>query len=503
MNVIFYDFSKRNNSTKIPDVTGSTLSCQIKGATSIFNPTLVILDQAAHLSNYCRIPDFERYYFVDNWTWINGAWECNLVCDVLASYKYDIEQMVEYVLRSSNTYDTNITDTAYLTKTEVETNMILLPEFFQRVITGGFYIIGIIGRSNTATQGAITYYQMTPAEMSRLRDYMLSDTFLTDQGLVALADFIPADATKVIYNPFQYIVSCMWFPFQPSAIPSTDKDSVTWIDFGWWNTGSGYTAYKLKDNVQNYIHYEDISITDHPQISRGDYMNKSPYTSRVLRFSPFSEVQLPDAYFITGDKLRIELVCDFITGSAMVNLYSIREDSGGTWRKTMLLTRLTQKLGVDIQLAQIGTDYFGAYTQAFNDTSYMIDNTIGAIGRINLSSVSGAISSGLSVGAKIGQVTDYSTVALGNYMKAKAPQLMTSGSNGSLLTMQQYNYLCETFYIQADDDPEQLGKPLCQKKRLGSIPGYIVVMNPDVDLDCYESERTLIAEFLSSGFWLE
>ena len=88
-------------------------------------------------------------------------------------------------------------------------------------------------------------------------------------------------------------------------------------------------------------------------------------------------------------------------------------------------------------------------------------------------------------------------------MKAKAPQLMTSGSNGSMLTMQQYNYLCETFYIQADDDPEQLGKPLCQKKRLGSIPGYIVVMNPDVDLNCYESERTLIAEFLSSGFWLE
>ena len=505
MNITFYQFSKRTNSTKIVNVTGTTLTCELKGTTTIFNPTLVIKAVPAAWNpiwNYCYIPGFDRYYFIDNWTWLNGVWECSLVCDVLASFKTEIGNMSEYVLRSSYESDGRITDDAYIVKAQVNTHMTMLPEFFVRVMTGGFYIIGIVGKESTATQGAITYYQMSADEMARLRAYLLSDTFLTDQGLTNLANFIPADATKVIYNPYQYIVSCMWFPLPMSAIDSAWKTQVSTIDFGWWNTGTGFSAYRLASNVPYYTQTENISLTSHPQITRGEYMNHAPYTSRVLRLSPFNEIQLPDCYFDTGDVLRIEFQCEFISGLGNLVLRAMSYN-GETYSERMLITRLTQKIGVDIQLAQVGTDYFGAYTQNLTDANYQFDQSIGQLGSIDLSSYASAAKSGLNVGSGFAKAVEYQTARMGNYLKAKAPQLLTAGSNGSLLSLAQNNYLCETFYIAVDDDPAQLGKPLCKVKTLNTIPGYILVRNPDISIACFEVERTLIAEFLTTGFFYE
>ena len=505
MNITFYQFSKRNNSTKIVNVSGTTLNCELKGTTTIFNPTLIIKAVPAAWNpiwNYCYIPGFDRYYFIDNWTWLNGVWECSLVCDVLASFKTEIGNMSEYVLRSSYESDGAITDTAYIAKTTVQTHMTMIPDFFVRAMTGGFYVIGIVGKESTATQGAITYYQMSSDEMASLRAYLLSDTFLTDQGLVNLANFIPADATKVIYNPYQYIVSCMWFPLPMNAIDSNWKTQVSTIDFGWWNTGTGFTAYRLASNVPYYTHTEDISLSSHPQISRGSYMDHAPYSSRVLRMAPFSEVQLPDAYFNTGDKLRITFQCEFISGMGNLELHAIHPTGQDSVTETMFITRLTQKIGVDIQLAQVGTDYFGAYTQSVSDNIYQWE-AWGHLGSVDLSSFTGAIKSGFNIGANIAKVDAYQTTAMGNYLKAKAPQLLTAGANGSLLALAQNNYLCETFYIAVDDDNAQIGKPLCKVRTLNTIPGYIVVMNPDVSLSCFEVERTLITEFLSNGFFYE
>ena len=503
MNITFYQFSKRTNSTKIVNVSGTTLNCELKDATSIFNPGLVIRAVPAGWNpiwNYAYIPAFDRYYFINNWTWLNGVWGCSLVCDVLASFKSEIGSLTEYVMRSSYESDGKITDTAYIAKAEARTNMILLPEFFVRSMTAGFYIIGIIGKESTATQGAITYYQMTPDEMARLRAYLLSDTFLQDQGLVNLADFVPADATKVIYNPYQYIVSCMYFPLAASAIPASFKDSVNHIDFGWWNTGTGFSAYRLKANVPYYQHGESIAITNHPQIARGDYMNHSPYTSRVLRMSPFSEVQLPDSYFDTGDKLYIELQVDFITGIGNLIIQAGKASN----ETRMLITRLTEKIGIDIQLAQVGTDYLASRTVTLQDRLGLIDDMSSVISDVDASSLPSLAASSFQSGFNMaGTIDTYGVTHMSNYLRAAAPQLLTGGSNGTLITFAQNNYLCETFYMCVDEDIGQLGRPLCQIRTLSAIPGFIMVRNPDVSIACFEVERSAITQFLLSGFFYE
>lgn len=507
MNITFYQFTKRTNSTKIVDVAGTTLSCELKSSTSIFNPGLVINGVPASWNpiwNYCYIPGFSRYYFINNWTWLNGVWECACVCDVLASFKTEIGNLSEYVLRSSAESDMTILDSAYIAKTVTRPTIQQLPAFFnQGGLNSGFYIIGIIGKDSTATQGAITYYQMTPTEMARLRAYMLSDTFLSDQGLVQLADFVPADATKVIYNPFQYIVSCKWFPFNASVISSSWKDSVSVINFGWWTTGTGYSAYRLKETVPSYERLETIILDEHPYAAtRGTYLNHSPYTERILTFSPFGSIPLPDSVLNTAHDLGLRLSVDFISGLGTLTLEAI--DNEPPIVTSSIVGRLTANIGVDIQLAQVGIDYLGARVEQLRNAGSLISNLASAGSGIDMSSVGSAASSAITAGMQAGYAIDtYEIAGMNNYLKAKAPQLLTSGSNGSLAAYSVNNYVSNIFYLPVDEDNPQLGRPLCRVKTLNTIPGFIMVRSPDVAIACFEVERALIVQFLSNGFFYE
>ena len=94
MNVLLYNFAKRKNSTKQPDpTTATTISCQLKDAAAVMNPVLQFNPATSGFStpfnpsqyNYAHLPLFSRYYFIDDWVWLNGLWECHLTVDVLAS----------------------------------------------------------------------------------------------------------------------------------------------------------------------------------------------------------------------------------------------------------------------------------------------------------------------------------------------------------------------------------------------------------------------------------
>ena len=503
MNITFYEFSKRNNSTKIVDVAGTTLSCELKSSTSIYNPTLVIKAVPSAWNpvwNYCYIPGFSRYYFINNWTWLNGVWECSAVCDVLASFKTEIGNLSEYVLRSSADYDGTIMDSAYIASTVVRPTIQMIPAFFNTGgLNSGFYVIGIIGKESTATQGAVTYYQMDAAEMARLRAYLLSDTFLHDQGLSNLADFIPADATKVIYNPFQYIVSCKWFPFSSANIDPYWKTSVNVITFGWWTTGTGFSAYRLKDTIPSYSRLEQIVPDLHPYTNnRGTYLNHAPFTERILTFSPFGSIPLPDGVLNTAHELGIRLAVDWISGEGTLTLEAI--DTEPPYATSSIITRLSAQIGVDIQLAQVGTDYLGARVAQIQNTGSFISSMVSAGNSIDISNPLTVVGAGIQAGYAI---DSYNIAGMNNYLKTKAPQLITDGANGSLAAYKVNNYLSNLFYIPVQDDNPQLGRPLCQVKTLNTIPGYIMVRNPDISIPCFEAERAVIASFLSSGFFFE
>ena len=97
------------------NVIGKTLTqiksveANLKNDVSIINPTLVLAYTANILnSNYCFIPKFNRYYFIDEIVPITGD-RCIVKCrvDVLESFKEDIKSLTVILDKAQSIYKSN------------------------------------------------------------------------------------------------------------------------------------------------------------------------------------------------------------------------------------------------------------------------------------------------------------------------------------------------------------------------------------------------------------
>ena len=86
-----------------------SVECNLKNDVSIINPTLVLAYTANILnSNYCFIPKFNRYYFIDEIVPITGD-RCIVKCrvDVLESFKEDIKSLTVILDKAQSIYKSN------------------------------------------------------------------------------------------------------------------------------------------------------------------------------------------------------------------------------------------------------------------------------------------------------------------------------------------------------------------------------------------------------------
>ena len=97
------------------NVIGKTLTsiksveANLKNDVSVINPTLVLNYTANILdSNYCFIPKFNRYYFIDEIVPITGD-RCIVKCrvDVLESFKEDIKSLTVILDKTQSIYKSN------------------------------------------------------------------------------------------------------------------------------------------------------------------------------------------------------------------------------------------------------------------------------------------------------------------------------------------------------------------------------------------------------------
>ena len=99
MNVTFYTFSKRVNSTAQP-VSGTDYTVILKEPSSVISPRLDLIwsgTGSPTAFNYAYISDFGRYYWVTNWEYHDRKWTCSLTVDELASWKTEIWSSGKYV----------------------------------------------------------------------------------------------------------------------------------------------------------------------------------------------------------------------------------------------------------------------------------------------------------------------------------------------------------------------------------------------------------------------
>ena len=110
-----YTFSKRSNSTKQPDTSGTDFSVSLKAATSYENPTFILNYSGTFEYNYMQWGSW--YYFVTSVTQLrNDLLEINCKLDVLATFKSEIGATNAFVLYDTAA-NTEVVDRRLSTKT--------------------------------------------------------------------------------------------------------------------------------------------------------------------------------------------------------------------------------------------------------------------------------------------------------------------------------------------------------------------------------------------------
>lgn len=492
LRVTLFKFAKEHNSTARPSVSGDVTHVTLKDSTSFLNPILELQTATAATNptgwNYAYISDFKRYYFINDWVYNRGIWEAHLMVDVLASWKEEIGGSTQYVSRSSHTYNGSVYDSTYPALAKISSqgsNLSPNPWDNNISLEEGGYVVGVISSDRNAV-GSTKYFYMKQSGINSLCDALMDDaTWLgTDFGDVT------DDMVKAVVNPFQYIISATWFPFTMPFLPSSRV-----LRCGWYEIPSVSCAPM---GTVEYATVSNVTIPKHPQApDRGSYLNCPPYTHYILNVGPFGEHQIDGREIVGDSSLTIYITVDLMSGSANLQ-------ARGTQSGTVVLNA-TGQVGVQIPLAQASNSLQAG------------KNIVGAMGVVSGAAITNSPAQGLirGISGAIGYLESITTGSpMGKFLSnvAASPttsaldvpvvqELSISGHQGSIAAFQISPGIRGYFYEVAPEDIKHRGRPLCRMARISSIPGFILVENPELEIDCTEKENAQIIAYMTGGFY--
>jgi len=516
-NITLYKFNKRPNSTKVPTTGGDVVPCVMKSISSVITPIIEVTDPKGNnnipLYNYAYIPAFNRYYFIEDVRFDIGVWTLFLRTDVLASYKEDIENSRQYVLRSASAYNPDLVDTFYNTYVDEEnayakalaTNY---PEeyvpaddtwavrstYFSGSIGNGCFVVGVVGTTLTG----VNYYLM-PARVFRRflnRGFQMVPSQMTS---------VDTGIAQSLYNYLQYVTYCKWFPVMPSPRTLDQYTAVYEIPCGSQTINVSASSDTTPDDCYHIdtnmvIEYREyITIPKHPSFGTYNYLNLSPFAQYSLYFQPFGCIPLDSTKIYGSDELKVTWYIDFCTGAVELQLFN---EQGG-----MVYTESTQ-IGVTIPISSMIVDWkVGLGLSALTWIKTKAEDMSGsapltAFGNAhrNMNDVRAAIENAPEQNKSlIDTVMDTVSASMG--------QVATKGQPASFLSYQMGRpYIFAFFMEQTAHDINRFGAPCCANKRIDSLTGFVLCANAMVDYVTGHptvDEQNAIISMLNSGVYIE
>lgn len=463
--VTLYTFSKRKSSTAKP-TGGTVFSGLMREPCGVIRPS-ISFEFAAGVNpsayNYAYIPSFGRYYFINEWTSVGRLWVCSMEVDALASWQDEIGNQSLYVLRSSAAKNNDIIDLLYPAMTSPD----IVSEYkdfdsWSYSFSAGSFVVGFISSTESGI-GAVTYYGFTNAEFRVFCHSLLSTTEWLNPGGDTITE-ISNDLLKALFNPFQYIASCIWLPFSVSGT------NVNSIPLG-WNWGISANAKRMSGNML-YSDYLDFTVPPHPDWETyGTYIHSAPFSEYVLSVPPFGTFPLDANIASQTEDISAEVDVDAVTGVGRLQI----RGAGYTFAD------VTAQVGVPIQLAQ---------------STLNINRATDAVASVAGGAIKGAVKD------FTGAIADVASGVVSALSFATSPLLISTGSNGSLAGFGAAK-MTGIFYHPTQKSNSLFGSPLCEKRTLSTIPGYIQIADPHVNIAATETERSTIESFMESGFFLE
>ena len=461
--VRLYTLKKRDNSTKQPTGNGTEFSCVLKHGSGILHPT-ISLDIGKTTSptdyNYAYIPTFKRYYFIEEWYFENALWTASLKVDVLATYKTEIGSANLYVMRCASEHDGNIIDTLYPAKSGCSFASDTRTNPWTQGMT---YVVGVISQS--ATCGSQTHYGLLRSAFTGLCSWLLSDVVTETNGFSL--DDCTLELQRSLVEPLQFIKTCVLLPV---PIGDTHGSAGATVNVYGWETN---TTGKVLNENDAIVKTYSFSIQKHPDTnSRGNYVNSAPFTAITLTIPPFGTFDIDTSVSCNASTVTATIRIDQITGKGTLTI----ECNG------IVLNRIEAQIGIPISMSSVTRDYLGA-----------VSNVGGAIGGMAEGFMSGGLAGGVLGGLS----------GIGNAiqsLQARSNTIGTTGSYGSLLGDFRLDH---QFFRPIADDNTHNGRPLCAKRVLNTLSGYMIIQDGDVSIDGTSTEDSQIRQYLETGFYYE
>lgn len=474
MQVNFYTFSKKENSTAQPGGTMlASMDCSLKDPCTVINPQIrCAWPQNNMLPDYAYIPAFGRYYFITDIQYVQSAIIFSMAVDVLATYKTAIGGSTQYVLRSASKNNEFILDTLYPTLT--------LPGVsFKDQVTPfnpvGTYILGVIGRQGgqVGIAKGLVYYAMTPSQMEDFVDWANSYQAAADIGTnfaTALNVAVDTFATQLL-RVYDYIRTAFWVPLAYTDITSGSAGSLI---LGPYTAPSPVSAYHISSFNKLYSGLNPLCafyLPDHVQAATyGAWLNAAPYSSHYIDVPYLGEIPVPSDLLTSGDAIKVEADICLIDGSASFYLVAEKDDLSSPF----IISRHHAQIGVSIPISIVKSDVMGA-----------AGSVIGTVGNLLTSNYVGA------------------AAGIGNAISQAIPSPKTLGGLSGYHITNLSAQLVTTNWIISDVDNTNHGSPLCERVQLNTLSGYLQTQGAALDLAATDTERAQVISLLDSGIFYE
>ena len=451
---------KRKNSTYVPTsaelAAFTEFSVTFKKPTSVRNPVFELATNIP-LFDYAYVPDFLRYYFVSDVISLhNGLMEVHLEEDVMATHKSNIGATMARIAFATVGYDKWIPDS----RLGVYSTINVFTQTASSGINNGANVLTVANN-----QDGIAHYAMNDTNVGNLVSCLMSQ----DVG---------DKVRKMMNDPMQSILSCVWVPYVPSDLASVNvrvADELLNGNYGNPAVSGGWIS------PSNKIHQlSTVSLTI--PFAYQDFRDMTPYTKMSLYLPGIGNVDLNPNDYIDNATVNVIPTVDITTGDIIYRIFNASME---------LMQTISFCGGVPVPISGTSSNMRGAIAS--------VGGMVGAAAGIAASIASG----GSAAPAAGAMIMAGASAALNANMNSTS----FKGSNGSRVDFKD-SMITLTVTVRDTEDPTDAGyiatkgRPVCKSGLLSTYSGGFVQCDDASVIGAMESwERDEINNYLNSGFY--
>lgn len=473
MNIDFYYFRKKKNSTAQPSTTTyTTYDCQLKDGCSIRSPEIILRKSDFDISwNYVHIAAFDdRYYFIDDVILEGNMITIMCVEDDLASNKGSILNTMAYIEYCRDSTEVYIPDTR-LTYDAVAVPAVVHADTYYMSSTEYCYLITCIGVNNDYTPDIITPYTLS---------YLTSGSGLLNIAsslFTNLSGNVIDDLAKYFSDAANCIVKINRLPMNYARLAGNKIARPIYLG-----------KYKLRAGVSpdefdvTGFPFNDTSLSESIEITipwqSDDFRRCEPYTTLRL-FLPFvGVVGLSTNDFIYTSKILIDIT--YSLTNRQVN-YAIKSTS------STIIAMYSGQMGYTVPTSSYNANIGGAI-------SAVVGGGISLAGAVASGSTSAIVGTALSTANNLSSAIRHTASMSGDFNGSAMEKF---GVRPTLIAMLNDTIAPPASYAVTN------GRPFCRVDAISNHSGYVQTVGFSINSALLDGEADSINSLMNSGVYIE